>query len=95
MFNFIKIIVIGIDMPFYQMVNSSRAGTYSEFIVGTIYKWKGKKKRNGKERRLKEEKKDGGKWREKGNVGKTKRWHCQVCPEVTAHVVRITSSQIK
>lgn len=45
MFNFIKIIVIGIDMPFYQMVNSSRAGTYSEFIVGTIYKWKGKEKR--------------------------------------------------
>lgn len=47
-FNFIKIIVISINMPFYQRVNSLRAGTYSEFIVGTLYKWKGKKKENEK-----------------------------------------------
>lgn len=47
------------------MVNSSRVGRSSEFLVGTLDKWKEekkKKKRKGKEGKIREEKMT---WREK------------------------------
>lgn len=57
-------------MPFYQMVNSSRAGTYSEFIVGTIYKWKGKKKKKWKREEAKGREEGWRKMEGEGECGK-------------------------
>lgn len=79
------------------MVNSSRVGRSSEFLVGTLDKWKEKKEKE------KKGKGGGNKGREDDMEGKGRRreiWeqlrrrHCQVCPEVTAHVARTTLSQI-